>query len=337
MNRNQINYKELEEILGKKIEPDDFIPPVITDTVFKFLFGTEENKEFLKDLLIAILGMKQEDLEELTYQNTELLPNVLSEKKNYLDIRIKLKTGEEIDIEIQRFHSADILDRFLYYWANMFTKQLKIGQKYKDLNKCICINILEFKLNEFKDCHLTYHIYDDKYKSIFSDLLEIHLLELPKTDELQEMNKELYQWLKFIQSNSRREMKGMSKTSPMLEKAIARLETFNQDDDAYLDAVKEYFYRLDEANYMEYSEKRGLERGLAQGLERGLAQGLERGLAQGLERGLVQGRLEGQREGKREGIREAGIEIAKNLKSKNTPVSFIAEVTGLSKETIEKL
>ena len=321
MNRNQIDYQELEKVLGKKIEPDDFIPPVITDTVFKFLFGTEENKEFLKDLLIAILGMKREDLEELTYQNTELLPNVLSEKKNYLDIRIKLKTGEEIDIEIQRFHSADILDRFLYYWANMFTKQLKIGQKYKDLNKCICINILEFKLSEFDDCHLTYHIYDDKYKSIFSDLLEIHLLELPKTDELQEMNKELYQWLKFIQSNSRREMKGMSKTSPMLKKAIARLETFNQDDDAYLDAVKEYFYRLDEANYMEYSEKRGLERGLAQGLERGLAQGLERGLAQG----------------HREGAREAGVEIAKKLKSKNSPSSFIVDVTGLSEDEVERL
>ena len=313
MNRNQINYKELEEILGKKIEPDDFIPPVITDTVFKFLFGTEENKEFLQDLLIAILGMKREDLEELTYQNTELLPNVLSEKKNYLDIRIKLKTGEEIDIEIQRFHSADILDRFLYYWANMFTKQLKIGQKYKDLNKCICINILEFKLSEFDDCHLTYHIYDDKYKTIFSDLLEIHLLELPKTDELQEMNKELYQWLKFIQSNSRREMKGMSKTSPMLEKAIARLETFNQDDDAYLDAVKEYFYRLDEANYMEYSEKRGLERGLAQG------------------------RLEGRREGKLEGVQEASVEIAKNLKVNNSPIALIVKVTGLSEEEVERL
>lgn len=209
------------------------------------------------------------------------------------------------------------MDRFLYYWANMFTKQLKIGQKYKDLNKCICINILEFKLSEFDDCHLTYHIYDDKYKSIFSDLLEIHLLELPKTDELQEMNKELYQWLKFIQSNSRREMKGMSKTSPMLEKAIARLETFNQDDDAYLDAVKEYFYRLDEANYMEYSEKRGLERGLAQGLE----QGLERGLAQG----------------HREGAREAGVEIAKKLKSKNSPISFIVDVTGLSEDEVERL
>ena len=325
MNRNQIDYQELEKVLGKKIEPDDFIPPVITDTVFKFLFGTEENKEFLQDLLIAILGMKREDLEELTYKNTELLPNVLSEKKNFLDIRIKLKTGEEIDIEIQRFHSSDILDRFLYYWANMFTKQLKIGQKYKDLNKCICINILEFKLSEFDDCHLTYHIYDDKYKSIFSDLLEIHLLELPKIDELQKMNKELYQWLKFIQLNSRREMKGMSKTSPMLEKAIARLETFNQDDDAYLDAVKEYFYRLDEANYMEYSEKRGLERGLAQGR------------LEGQREGLREGRREGLREGKLEGVQEASVEIAKKLKINNSPIALIVKVTGLSKEEVERL
>ena len=108
--------------------------------------------------MAAILGMKREDLVELTYQSAELLPNILSEKRNYLDIRIKLRTGEEIDIEIQRFYSADILDRFLYYWAKMFTKQLREGQKYRELNKCICINILDFKLSEFEDCHLIYHI-----------------------------------------------------------------------------------------------------------------------------------------------------------------------------------
>ena len=121
----------------------------------------------------------------------------------------------------------------------------------------------------------------------------------------------------------------MSKTSPMLEKAIARLETFNQDDDAYLDAVKEYFYRLDEANYMEYSEKRGLERGLAQGRLEGRREGhLE---------GRREGRLEGRCEGNLEGAQEASVEIAKNLKVNNSPISFIMEVTGLSEEEVERL
>ena len=320
-NRSLIDYHRLEELLGKKIEPDDFIPPVITDTVFKFLFGTEENKEFLEELLAAILGMKREDLVELTYQSAELLPNILSEKRNYLDIRIKLRTGEEIDIEIQRFYSADILDRFLYYWAKMFTKQLREGQKYRELNKCICINILDFKLSEFEDCHLIYHIYDDKHKSIFSDLLEIHLLELPKTEELQNINKKLYNWMKFIQLSSRREMKIMSRTSPMLEKAIARLETFNQDEDAYLDAVKEYFHCLDESTFMEQSEQRGLKRGL------------ELGRLEGMREGERKGKLEGMREGEK----KAGFEIARNLKVNNIDITVIMNSTGLSKEEIDKL
>ena len=101
----------------------------------------------------------------------------------------------------------------------------------------------------------------------------------------------------------------MSRTSPMLEKAIARLERFNQDEDAYLDAVKEYFHCLDEATFMEQSEQRGLKRG------------------------LELGRLEGMREGEK----KAGFEIARNLKVNNIDITVIMNSTGLSKEEIDKL
>ena len=45
----------------------------------------------------------------------------------------------------------------------------------------------------------------------------------------------------------------------------------------------------------------------------------------------------GRKEGKEEGIKEGIAEVAKKLKDKNVDIETITEVTGLSKEEIEKL
>ncbi len=46
---------------------------------------------------------------------------------------------------------------------------------------------------------------------------------------------------------------------------------------------------------------------------------------------------DGRIEGKREGIREGVLNTATRMKNENCEVAFIQRITGLSKETIEKL
>lgn len=55
----------------------------------------------------------------------------------------------------------------------------------------------------------------------------------------------------------------------------------------------------------------------------------EEGRAEGLEEGLLKGR--------KEGLKEANLNNAQNLKRLNVTVEVISQVTGLSKEEIEKL
>ena len=55
------------------------------------------------------------------------------------------------------------------------------------------------------------------------------------------------------------------------------------------------------------------------------------------EDGRIEGIREGKREGKREGIREGVLNTATRMKNENCEVAFIQRITGLSKETIEKL
>ncbi len=49
------------------------------------------------------------------------------------------------------------------------------------------------------------------------------------------------------------------------------------------------------------------------------------------------GKAEGLEEGRKEGSEKSKLEIAKNLKQKGMDIDTIAEVTGVSKEEIEKL
>ena len=64
-----------------------------------------------------------------------------------------------------------------------------------------------------------------------------------------------------------------------------------------------------------------------------LAEGETKGMAIGQAKGLAEGKAKGLAEGKAEGK----AEIAINLLKKSYPVDEIVEITGLSKEDIEKL
>ena len=59
----------------------------------------------------------------------------------------------------------------------------------------------------------------------------------------------------------------------------------------------------------------------------------EEGIRRGIRKGRMEGRIEGRMEGKEEGL----ITTATKMKNENCEVAFIQKITGLSRETIEKL
>lgn len=60
-------------------------------------------------------------------------------------------------------------------------------------------------------------------------------------------------------------------------------------------------------------------------------------IKQGLEEGMSKGLEEGRKEGEKAGAKKKQLEIAKMMKNKGMDVDTIVEITGLSKEEIEKL
>lgn len=167
-------------MVRKEVLDDGFIMSPKNDFVFKLLFGDEKNKDLLIELLNSILKIPHDELEDIELINTELLREFAEDRKGILDVRAKTKNGEHIDIEIQVLYTDYMAERTLFYWSKMYNGQIKSGDTYDKLKKCITINIVDFKCIEIDKLHTSFHITEDETNKKLTDVLEIHYLELPK-------------------------------------------------------------------------------------------------------------------------------------------------------------
>lgn len=87
----------------------------------------------LKDLLATILRIPNDEFEGIELLNTELLREFKEDKKGILDVRAGLKTGVQIDIEIQILPTQFMPERTLFYWSKLYTTQIKSGDTYDKL------------------------------------------------------------------------------------------------------------------------------------------------------------------------------------------------------------
>ena len=81
------------------------------DYAFKRVFGTEENKDVLQDLLECILDIPPDDIAGLELLDKEFQKELLSEKLGILDIKLRLNNGTFVDIEIQNVWYRDFPER----------------------------------------------------------------------------------------------------------------------------------------------------------------------------------------------------------------------------------
>ena len=70
------------------------------DYLFKLLLGSEENKVCLQDFLECVLDMPVGMIADLELLDKELSKDAISDKTGILDVKLRLKGGTTIDIEI---------------------------------------------------------------------------------------------------------------------------------------------------------------------------------------------------------------------------------------------
>ena len=273
------------------------------DYAFKRVFGAEENKDVLQDLLQCILDIPPETIAGLELLDKEFHKELLSEKLGILDIKLRLKDGTFVDIEIQNNWHFDFPERTLYYWSKMYNENIKQGQDYTKLPKCITINLIGKGFNKNKRLHNKYLVLEQDTKEPLVSKLEIHILNLAKARLLEGSQfrdkkiKRLLNWLQFIETDDREVRNMLAQESPMMRKASTTIEVMEMSPrDKWL-----YDSR------MKYEHDR--------------ASCISEGYRQGIEKGAYQTKLE----------------TAKNLLEMGFSTDSIIKATGLNLSEIEKL
>lgn len=288
------------------------------DVVFQALFGEVGSEQITSKFLEAILNQKIESID--LSKNLILRRDYPDDKLGILDIIAKINDSEYCNIEMQVAQQEEIIDRLLFYWGKVYTKQIKLGQSYDTLQKTIVILIANFNVKglESLEYHTSWKIIEGKYRTtILTEKLEFHIIELPKIIEVSNDNDNLLDWLLFLDNpKSERVIKKMNENKE-LKQANEKLETLSQDE-----KMKRLAELREKAIY-EYNTaaNSGFKKGMKNGLEEGMRQGIEQGIKQGIEQG-IKSRTE-----------EIAIELLKN----NISIEIIKNTTGLSDEEIKDL
>lgn len=303
------------------------------DIAFKKIFGVEENKDLLISLINSIVS-EEDQVSEITLLNPYNPKNFRNDKLSILDIKAKGIDGKGFNIEIQISDEADYNKRALYYWAKLYTEQLKEAEDYAKLSKAIGIHILNFtSIPELEQYHNVFHIVEKKKGLHYFKDLELHTIELKKftdsvsnelSDVIDKIKTSLDIWVAFLTKYSLLDKDNLPKTleeNTGLKKALKVLEAMNFNEAEREDYESNLKWLQIQTNTIRKYEQDGEAKGRAEGKAEGLVQGLAKGLAKGLA------------EGEAIGLEKIAITMLKD----NEPLDKISKLTGLSQDEVAKL
>lgn len=247
----------------------------LNDVLFKFIFGKEERKGITIDFLNAILEKSlKSKIKDLTFSNTEKSPENQHEKLTRLDVACVLDNGEQVDIEVQVKNNKDMAKRTLYYWSQLYLTSLPAGKQYKDMKKCITINLVNFDFLPQKNPHSIYGVYNIENNHQLTTDLEIHFLEIPKYKKqpnkpFTKMNK-MEKWLNYFANKlepKEKEELAMSETA--IRDAMEAARVFLNNTEERRQYINREMARMDYESDMYYSRKEGEKEGEKKGEKKG--------------------------------------------------------------------
>ena len=280
-----------------------------TDYGFKYLFGTEPNKEFTLALLNALLRGK-ETIKSLTLIPSEQLGDTKEDCRAVFDVYAENERGERIIIEMQKADQQYFKDRSVYYSSFPIRSQGEKGRWRFGLKAVYTIGILDFVFDEDKDDEEYYHhevkLMDVRKKEgdpstmlstsqtpFYNNLTYIYI-EMPKFRKTEDELVSMYdKWL-FVLKNLTRLME---RPAALQERVFTRffeqaeIARFTPDESRiYEESLKQY---RDLRNVVNSAERRGRA--------------------------------------------EERTDTARRMKAKGFTTEDIAEITGLSAEEIDQL
>jgi predicted transposase/invertase (TIGR01784 family) len=154
-------------------------------------------------LLNAVLGPYGLRVRSVRILNPLSEVQDLDDKKLILDVKAVDEQGRLYNIEMQMVPAPSFPGRFLYYWSNTYSSQLKEGEHYEQLRPVISICFLDGILfPEREECHLRFQLLETAAHFPFTDDFDLHLFQLRHfTKAADELETDLDLWL-YVLNNA---------------------------------------------------------------------------------------------------------------------------------------
>ena len=250
------------------------IIPLVSNTMFKEIFGREENKEMTAYLISEYFSLDYNFvLESIVHQNTVQSIDNIKDYSYDVDIILSLNNEVIINIEMNKYFWPGIKNRNLSYFSKIFSSQYEKGkgrEQFRESKKCIQINFnnynypknREISINRFRDIETNEEL---------TDKIEIHNVNLEviknrcynkSTEELSPLE-EIVMCLKSndvddIEKIVGENMKNILDKVMELSRDERLIGLYNTEE---LAEAREYGMRMD-----------GIEEGMQKGIQKGIEQ-----------------------------------------------------------------
>ena len=220
---------KMENRTTAAISEEEFIMKPYIDWCFKELM---RNPNTRRGFIAELLELSPEQIGNTIILENELPKRSEEEKKGVLDVHVLLENGTQLDIEMQVVYMEYWDDRSLFYLCKMFSSQLCKGEEYDRLQKCVHVSVLNFTYYKKDDiCYRKAQVYDKATGELYSDKLELQILELPKIPEEYHHPDGIIAWMKFFRGGKKEDLKEMAKGNTYLEEAYEDLMEMSQDEE----------------------------------------------------------------------------------------------------------
>lgn len=177
-----------------------------TDFAFKEFMS---NEVVLRYFLAATLDVDADFIRTVRLLNPFLGRFFRRQKQGILDVLVEYNDDTKINIEMQVTKQKYWKQRNLFYLGKMYVDDLRFGEHYIRLRKCIGISLLDFNLDEDDSGHHIYRMRDE-YGGDFSDMWELHIIELKKVFEPEDA---LADWVQLFNAKTEEELDMIKSTN----------------------------------------------------------------------------------------------------------------------------
>ena len=172
---------------------------LLTDEVFKLVFGQESTKDVMIEFLNQVITDRK--IVDVEFADKEIHPNIRDRKTSIYDLLCMTDDGSRIIVELQKRKQDSYAERMLYYSMHQILKQVESGASSFDFCPIYVISILNFTLDQndsIADVKTVYRLLEETHNTLLTDRLTYIFIELPKLKKEGKDVSELFKEMKQL-------------------------------------------------------------------------------------------------------------------------------------------